>query len=306
LIGIGQRTAHRAGIVRHVAGIAGPRDHMEYHSDRFVDHSVMFFDESRLVAVMPANADANTLHSHAGLTFGGIVSDRRMSMVTMLELFDTLLAYLRNRRIVRLIYKRVPHIYHGLPADEDLYALYRHQAKLTRRDVSSTIWMSERPRTTKGRRSSAKRASTQGLEVRESHDFEQFMSIAKDQLFRRHRLVPTHTGEEIRTLAARFPDNIKLFGVYGGADLMGGVIIYASRRVAHVQYMTASDDGRKLGVVDRVLDVLLNDTYADVPYFDFGISTEDGGRYLNAGLTAYKESYGARTIAYDAYELAVP
>jgi hypothetical protein len=282
------------------------RNYMEYHSHRFVDHSVMFFDESRLVAVMPANAQDGTLHSHAGLTFAGIISDRQMKMGVMLRLFDALLAYLRVRQIVRVVYRRMPYIYHGVPAEEDLYALFRHRASLIRRDVSSVIWMKERLRLTKGRRSSAKHASMHGLEVRESLDFDRFMAIAADQLYRRHQLVPTHTSAEIQTLAARFPRNIRLFGAYKENDLLGGAIVYESSHVAHVQYMTASDDGRALAVLDRVLDVLLNDTYADIPHFDFGISTEDDGRYVNPGLTAYKESFGARTVVYDTYELEVP
>ena len=41
------------------------------------------------------------------------------------------------------------------------------------------------------------------------------------------------------------------------------------------------------------------------PYFDFGISTEDGGQDLNVGLIDNKESYGARAVAYDQYEVDV-
>ena len=52
-----------------------------------------------------------------------------------------------------------------------------------------------------------------------------------------------------------------------------------------------------------MLDVLLNETYAGLDYFDFGISTEDGGQTLNVGLVENKESYGARAVAYDFYEL---
>jgi hypothetical protein len=37
-------------------------------------------------------------------------------------------------------------------------------------------------------------------------------------------------------------------------------------------------------------------------YFDFGISSEKNGRYLNIGLIQNKESFGARAIAYDFYE----
>ena len=59
----------------------------------------------------------------------------------------------------------------------------------------------------------------------------------------------------------------------------------------------------RLGALDRIVDVLLNDVCVSVPYFDFGISTENSGRYLNVGLIDNKESYGARAIAYDWYEL---
>src|SRR5574344_2055536 len=45
------------------------RRYMGYHSDRFADYSLMFYDEKhRLVAVLPANAEGDVLHSHHGLT----------------------------------------------------------------------------------------------------------------------------------------------------------------------------------------------------------------------------------------------
>ena len=113
------------------------RDYMDYHADRFPDCSQMFFNEQeKLVAVLPATAQGETLSSHAGLTFGGIVSDTQMKTPLMLEVFEALAAHLRAAGISRLIYKAVPHIYHLLPAEEDLYALYRHDARLVRRDVS--------------------------------------------------------------------------------------------------------------------------------------------------------------------------
>ena len=51
---------------------------------------------------------------------------------------------------------------------------------------------------------------------------------------------------------------------------------------------------------------LIDDVYADKTYFDFGISTERDGAYLNLGLVRNKESYGARGVAYDRYEIALP
>ena len=45
------------------------RGYVEYHSDRFVDASVVFEDEAgNIVAVMPASRHEDEVRSHGGLT----------------------------------------------------------------------------------------------------------------------------------------------------------------------------------------------------------------------------------------------
>lgn len=278
------------------------RGYMDYHADRFTDFSLLFFDEDRLAAVMPASVRDGIVSSHGGLTFGGVISDARMRTAVILGLFDALRDYLRSQGMARLIYKAVPHIYHRMPAEEDLYALYRVGARLVRRDVSSTIWTGEPAEPTKGRRWSLKRAKAHGLEVGESRDFRAFMALEEEHLRKKYDVRPTHTGDEMELLASRFPDNIRLFTAARAGRLLGGVLVYQSRRVAHAQYIAANDEGRELGCLDVVLDWLLRGVYAAMPYFDFGISTEQGGRHLNGGLIDNKESYGARAVTYDFYE----
>jgi hypothetical protein len=278
------------------------RDYMDYHHDRFQDHSLLFFEEDRLLAVLPANVRDGVFYTHGGLTFGGIVSDGRMKTAVMLQIFDALQSHLRRLGIVRVLYKTVPHIYHAIPAEEDLYALFCHGARLARRDVSSSLWMQDRPALGKGRKWSAKQAKKNGLEIRRSTAFRKFMAIEERQLGEKYGTRPTHTGAEMELLAGRFPEHIKLFGAYRGEILVGGIVIYETRRVAHAQYIAATDEGKESGAIDGILDVLLTETYSATPYFDFGISTEKQGRHLNAGLIAYKEGHGARAVAYDSYE----
>ena len=45
------------------------RRFMDYHADRFQDYSLMFYDEDRLLAVMPAHVDGDCLVTHGGLTY---------------------------------------------------------------------------------------------------------------------------------------------------------------------------------------------------------------------------------------------
>ena len=279
------------------------RDYMEYHADRFVDHSLLFRGAGKLVAVLPASECDGSLVSHGGLTFGGVVSGRRMTTPLMLEVFDALRAYLRERGLARLLYKAVPHIYHDVPAEEDLYALFVAGGRLVRRDVSSTIAMGDRLPVAKGRKSSRGGARRHGTTVERSHDFHGFMRLEAEHLAKRYGVAPVHTGDEMALLAGRFPDAIKLFAARQDAEMVAGVLVYESRQVAHAQYIAASERGKETCALDLVLHHLLAEEFAGKRYFDFGISTEQAGRYLNAGLVGYKESYGARATTYDFYEL---
>lgn len=281
------------------------RDYMEYHADRFIDHSLMFFDGTKLVAVMPANIKDGTLFSHGGLTFGGIISDKRMKTPLMIEIFDALEEYLKTLGIIKFIYKIIPHIYHNVPAEEDLHALFLHDAKLTRRDVSSTIFIENGMDFSKGRKWCIKKSKTNGLEVRRSYDFKTFMDIEEGNLREKYGVKPTHTADEMQLLASRFHENIKLFAAYMDDTMVAGVIIYESKNVAHTQYIASTDEGKKMFGSDLILDFLINEYYTTKKYFDFGISTENNGLYLNEGLILFKEGFGARAVVHDFYEVDI-
>jgi hypothetical protein len=280
------------------------RDYMEYHADRFPDFSLMFYDErGRLVALLPATVKDGVVSSHAGLTFGGLLTDASMKVGLMLDVFDAMVANLRAERLRQLVYKAIPHIYHRLPAEEDLYALFRHRAHLCRRDVSVTIELPARLPFSKGRKWALKQAQKAGLRVNRSFDFDSFMSIEEQVLGEKYHARPVHTTAELTLLASRFPDNIKLFAAHQGAAMIAGVIIYESEQVAHAQYIGAADEGRTNGALDLIMSYLINDYYSTKAFFDFGVSTEPIPQYLNAGLIENKQSYGARAIAHDFYEI---
>ncbi len=49
------------------------RDFMEYHSGRFKDHSLLFYEKDKPVALLPGNITGNIFYSHQGLTYGGFI-----------------------------------------------------------------------------------------------------------------------------------------------------------------------------------------------------------------------------------------
>ncbi len=278
------------------------RNYMEYHADRFIDFSLLFYDDDKLIAIMPANQLDSLLVSHGGLTFGGIICDYKMTTPRMLEIFKSLNKYLINKGFTKVVYKSIPHIYHTLPTEEELYALFINQAKLIRRDISSTILLGEKIGFSTLRKRSIKKGKAFGIEVKRSYDFKAFMMVVFYNLQQKYGIKPVHSGEEIQLLAERFPENIKLFAAFKDNIMYGGTVIYESRNVAHAQYIVATDEGKRLGAIDIIFDFLINEYYTHKKYFDFGISTEKNGLYLNDGLLQNKESYGARAIVCDFYE----
>ena len=280
------------------------RDYMDYHRDRFEDASLMIYDTSgELAAVFPANRRNSTVISHGGLTYGGLVIGQEMGAARFLEVFAVLGGHLKAAGIESLVYKLVPFIYHLYPAEEDKYALFLLGAELYRRDLSSTILPMKRIPPRKGRKSDLSKAVRNGLHVEESGRWAEFWEILNTNLQVRHGMTPVHTLEEIQLLHSRFPNNIRLFTVLAESQAVAGTVIYETPQVAHTQYIGCSDAGRKSGALDMLLSHLLDRVYASKPYFNFGISTTDNGRFLNKGLADFKESFGARSVAQDCYRL---
>ncbi len=279
------------------------RSYMDYHAVRFEDHSLMVLDGDRLAAVLPANVSGDCLCSHGGLTFGGLVTDTRMTAARMLAVFNAMCASLRALGIAKLIYKPVPHIFHTYPAEEDLYALFRAGAVLTQRDLASALRLETPLRWSKGRTYAVKQAEKAELRVEETSDVATFMGIVSELLQERHNASPTHSAGELEHLMGTFPDRIKLYGAYRKRDMLAGAVVYDYGAVAHTQYLANSAAGRNCGALDLVVQALVEKFYAGKQLLSFGTSTEDQGRKLNEGLVAQKEMFGARAIAFDRYEL---
>lgn len=279
------------------------RGYMDYHADRFSDGSLMVRDgRERLVALLPASLSGDVVTSHGGLTYGGLVTATDMTTPRMLEVFDAVVEHLRDTGAAVLEYKVVPHIYHRVPAEEDRYALFRAGAVRHRSDVLSVIDYRERLQYQERRRRALRKASSAGLAVGISSDLDSFWCVLGEALAR-HDTRPVHSLEEISLLAERFPDRVVLHAVHDGDRLIAGVLAYLTDTVCHLQYIASSGEGRAAGALDLAVDHAI-DAYAHSHrWFDFGISTEQGGRHLNTGLAEQKEGFGARAVVHDHFVL---
>lgn len=285
------------------------RGYMDYHSDRYIDCSWMAYKGGKLRGVLPANiTEDGVVHSHQGLSYGGwITSKGHVTGAHMLSIFEAAISEWRKMGIRKLDYKRVPDIYASMPAEEDVYALYRLGAVMTGCGLSTTINLREDIKFNEQMRRHLAKASRIEWHIEED-ETEGFMHLLTECLESRHQVRPVHSLEELRMLKERFSTNIRIFTLRAGreggnGEIMSGVCVYDTGRVAHTQYIATSPRGRDLNMLTPLFHRLIMDVFAERDYFDFGISTEDNGAVLNEGLLRQKSGYGGGGVVYPRYEL---
>ncbi len=281
------------------------RNYMDYHSDRFTDCSFLIMEKGRISAALPANRKGDTLYSHQGLTYGGLLTTERMTAEKVCSIFSELNILLKKMGIKQVVYKAIPWIYHRIPAEEDLYALTNIcHAQLVSRDISSSFSLHDVRKFTESRRSGIRKAVKNDILISESQDLAVFWNILNNNLTAKYDARPVHSLTELQLLKGRFPKEIKLYmATTTDGEPLGGTLVYETPNVVHTQYISASPDGKAMGALDLLFDYIINKVYKGRNgYFDFGKSTEASGTVLNQQLIHQKEGFGGRGVCYDTYE----
>jgi hypothetical protein len=287
------------------------RRFLSYHGDRFADRSlVLENDRGNWCGVFPAAldvADASIVVSHPGISYGGLLHAGELTGPDAMQALQTICKHYSGQGIRLLRYKAVPWIYHRRPAQDDAYALFRANAKLYRRDLSTAIDLSAPGRLSERRRRGIDKARKQGVEVVEGcAGVSDFWDVLTENLAARHDVRPVHTLEEIGLLQSRFPNEIRLLVAKHAGLVVAGALLFETDRVSHAQYIAATPKGRELAALDAVFDVAIQRASAGGRrYFDFGISTEQGGKLLNDGLYEFKAGFGGSGVVHDFYEIAL-
>lgn len=278
------------------------RSFMDYHKSRFSDASLIFSYKNKIIAILPANAEGNKIYSHQGLTFGSLLLSNKISIAQVEEVFLEMIRHYANLGFDEIIYKKIPFIFSKYPSEEDLYALFRIDATLYRRDVSSVISIQNALRFSETKRQNVKRCNQESCTVTEERDFGSFWNLLEKTLLK-FDVRPIHSLEEIIYLQSQFPEKIKCFCVRQDGEILAGTVVFDFGETIHTQYMAASKEGKKLGALDYLIHYLIQEEGLDKKYLSFGISTEEEGRMLNEGLIQQKEMLGGRAIVLDHYKI---
>ena len=294
------------------------RQFIDYHQNqRFVDRSLCIRSGQELAAAVfgcewQDEEGRRVFYGHRGTTYGGItVSDQIYTATRTNELFETMEAFLRTEGFDRVYLRMVPTLYQRRNTDLLDYFLYKNgytcfselnyylPLERYRQDPLSQF--------SSGKRRDYRYSLKNGLTFRKLETEEEIAAFYQVLLKNHEKLgVPTiHSLPELQDLVLRrFPDRIYGYGVYLGETMIAGSVIFRfGERVWHTQYLASDEDYLKLYPMDFLIaNLIFSALEAGMDLFTFGICTEDQGRYLNLGLSRFKEGFGTEFGINRSYE----
>lgn len=282
------------------------RRYMDYHKDRFVDHSLLLYREQEPIAVFPASELKKRISSHPGLTYGGLIIKPKTDLLTVLSCFYTLTKYYHAKGFTALSYKPVPEFFHTEPQYGDRYALFRLSAHLKAMNTGFALPMQGRPVISKRRLRQVRKAIQSGIRVSKARDCVNFWEqILTPHLAAKFNTKPVHTLQEIELLRKRFPTKILQYNALKDRTVVAGVTIFWDRGVAHSQYIASGDLGRQTGALDYLFWHLMTKEFKKARFFSFGTTNMGSvdGRALSRGLVEWKEGFGTTMFPYPSYDI---
>ena len=188
------------------------RKFLNYHpTSRFLDHSLVFLENNRVIALLPAaeieqKDKSMVLISHPGASHGGLIIQSTLNTSKSIELVAVLVKYCCEMGFVLIRLKPVPQIYHrGLVNQLDFALRFSgFQLEYTELATALELQKGEGPIVKRAMSSTAfrnyQKAIKSGLRVIEDGDFAEYWPILINKLKQNHNATPTHSLEEIMYL----------------------------------------------------------------------------------------------------------
>lgn len=294
------------------------RRFLNYHPDgRFQDCSLMVFKGDALVAVIPGcreEADGKTVFfSHAGTTYGGLVICKDIYSASYLDGFVAeFLQYVKQDSLEGAFLKQTPLLFQNKDTELLDYMLYKHGFQVFD-ELNYYLVLDKYKEDILSNFSSSKRRDYR-YSLKNELVFKEL--VTPDDIRAFHEVLTlnykklgirlVHTPEElIEFKEKRLSEIVSFYGVYKDNQMLAASMIFQfPNRVFHTQYLCSNEEYLKLFPMDFLIYNLIDVAVKrDNRLFTFGICTEDRGRYLNLGLSKFKEGFGTEFSTNKSYEI---
>ncbi|TDP01608.1 GNAT family N-acetyltransferase [Flavobacterium sp. 245] len=281
------------------------RDFMDYHKDRFDDFSLLIFENEKLKAILPANKKGKSVHSHQGLTYGGLVFLSKLKAEKAEIILDEILFFLKENKIETFHYKPIPDFYFSKGNQEIDFFLFKRNAVPERKEMNLAVNLQVPLKISKSKMKHFRRIENLDLDIVEEQDFQPFWElILEPRLLEKFDSKPVHSKEEITLLKQNFPQNIRQYSVYQNDEIIAGITIFETENVIKSQYGATSKKGEEVRALDFLFINLIHKyKRKGKHFFDMGIVNEDNESGYHPGLLKQKEELGCAVYNQDFYKI---
>ena len=269
------------------------RDFMDYHQERFEDHSLMMFIEGQLMCCIPAHVKEGVFYSHRGLSYAGLIISAA-AVKNLDKIVDALLEYVKGLAFAKAELQLPPISYQFL--NKEIAAVLEHKGftpnrKLHNQSVALDQEIQVSPKKSIGYRN----GKFEGLRMETTNDFRSFWEeVLTPQLAERYHSKPVHSLIEIELLASRFPENIIQYNVYREGALLAGITFFIKGNIVKSQYTASSPDGLKTDAVAYIyMEAMKEFKEKGCSLMDYGPVNEKDGS-VNRGLQRFKKQLGCQ------------
>lgn len=283
------------------------RNFMEYHEERFEDFSLLVFDNTKLVAILPANRVGPIVYSHRGLTYGGLVYRSKLKIEKVETILNLLLDYLKSKQVDHFFLHPIPSFYLGKGNAAVDFFLMKRGAQLYRKEMNMVAHLNQEIPISKSKLKHFRRIETLDLQIVQETNFQPFWDqVLVPRLLHKHQTKPVHSLSEIQLLHNKFPENIKQFSVYFENQIIAGVTIFEFEYGIKSQYGATTSLGEKNRALDflfiSIIDIFQKKGKL---FFDMGIVNEENEKGYNPGLLTQKEELGCSVHNQDFYKITL-
>ncbi|WP_347053200.1 FemAB family protein [Flavobacterium olei] len=283
------------------------RDFMEYHKDRFEDFSLLIYNQEKLVAILPASKKADSVYSHQGLTYGGLVFLPKLKVENVEVILDEILLFLKENKVQTFYYKPIPDFYFSEGNKEAEFFLLKKGAVLERKEMNLAVNLNVPLRISKSKLKHFRRIENLDLDIVEEDDFNPFWEkILEPRLLEKFAVKPVHSINEITFLKSKFPQNIKQYSAYRNDEIIAGITIFETQNVVKSQYGATSKTGEQFRALDFLfINLIQQYKQKGKHFFDMGIVDENNQQGYNSGLLQQKEELGCSVYGQDFYKIEI-
>ena len=274
------------------------REFLNYHENvEFEDHSLLFYNGNKLIAVLPAVIKNNILSSHPGISFGGVIHKKHLSFANAQSIISALIEYAKQISCKQIQITLPPTCYSKINSDYIEFCLLQLNFQYAHIELSNIlkldadfnmVYEKYKP----SARQAVRKAERSNVFINKSTNLTDFYTLLSNNLSLRHNVSPTHTLSELEKLIMLFPNQINLFTANLNDEMIAGVINFiCNKNTILAFYISHNNHFQNM----RPLNMLFTNIFKwaidnGYQYYDFGLFTLSGKP--NLSLARFKESFG--------------